>query len=175
MAVKPKRVRTGRIGRGVGGSSNTTVEVLLADSVESLGQAGEIVRVKPGYARNYLLPQGLATVATEANKKQVKKHKERLAAAEVDRVKQLRARAEAISKYSVTLEALANDEGHLYGSILAADIAKALQAAGHDIDADHLKLDGPLKEAGMYTIKVELHPQVKSDVKVWVIPTKPQK
>ena len=175
MAVKSSRPRTGRVGRGVGGSSNTSVEVLLTDNVASLGQAGEIVRVKPGYARNFLLPQGLATVATEANKRQVTKHKERLVALEADRIKQLRARAEAISKYSVTLEALANDEGHLYGSILANDISKALKSAGHEVEPDHLKLEGPLKEAGMYTIKVELHPQVKSDVKVWVIPTKPHK
>ncbi|MDQ3332482.1 MAG: 50S ribosomal protein L9, partial [Planctomycetota bacterium] len=96
------QTRHGRIGRGVGGSSNTSVEVLLAENVESLGQQGEIVRVKPGYARNYLLPHGLATVATENNKKMVQVHRQKLAAREVDRDKQLRGRAEALSKYSVT-------------------------------------------------------------------------
>jgi large subunit ribosomal protein L9 len=169
------QTRHGRIGRGVGGSSNTSVEVLLAENVESLGQQGEIVRVKPGYARNYLLPHGLATVATENNKKMVKLHKVRLAAVEVERVKSLRGRADALSKYSVTLEANANEEGHLYGSILANDISKALKAAGHDVAPDMVKLEGPLKELGMYTVKVELHSQVKTEVKVWVVPAASRK
>lgn len=169
------QVRHGRVRRGVGGSSNTSVEVLLAETVQSLGQQGEIVRVKPGYARNYLLPHGLATVATENNKKMVELHKVKLAAREADRVKQLRNRADALSKYSVTLEANANDEGHLYGSILANDISKALKSAGHDVGADQVKLDGPLKELGMYTIKVELHQQVKTEVKVWVVPAAARK
>ena len=169
------QTRRGRIRRGVGGSSNTSVEVLLAENVPHLGEQGEIVRVKPGFARNFLLPHGLATVATENNKKMVQRHRERLAALEVDRIKQLRGRADALGKYSVTLEANANDEGHLYGSILANDISKALKAAGHDVDADHIKLEGPLKELGMYTVKVELHPQVKSEVKVWVVPAATRK
>ena len=169
------QTRHGRIRRGVGGSSNTSVEVLLAENVESLGQQGEIVRVKPGYARNYLLPHGLATVATESNKKMVVRHKQKLAALEVERVKSLRGRADALAKYSVTLEANANEEGHLYGSILANDISKALKAAGHDVDADMVKLEGPLKELGMYTVKVELHSQVKTEVKVWVVPAASRK
>lgn len=169
------QTRRGRVHKGVGGSSNTHVEVLLAENVPSLGQQGEIVRVKPGYARNYLLPHGLATVATEANKKMVVKHRERLAALEADRIKTLRGRADAIARYSVTLEANANDEGHLYGSILANDISKALKTAGHDVAADHIKLEGPLKELGMYTVRVELHPSVKTDVKVWVVPAASRK
>ncbi len=164
------QTRRGRVRRGVGGSRNTNVEVLLAETVENLGQQGEIVRVKPGYARNYLLPNGLATVATENNKKMVERHKVRLAARQAERIKQLRGRADALAKYSVTLEAHANDEGHLYGSILANDISKALRTAGHEVDADNVKLEGPLKELGMYTIKIELHPQVKTEVKVWVVP-----
>ena len=164
------QTRRGRVGRGVGGSSNTHVEVLLAESVESLGKQGEIVRVKPGYARNYLLPHGLATVATEHNKKMVERHREKQKSLEADRIKQLRGRADALGKYSVTLEANANDEGQLYGSILANDISKALKAAGHEVEPEHVKLEGPLKSLGMYTIRIELHQDVKSDVKVWVVP-----
>ena len=169
------KIRRGRVRQGVGGSSNSHVEVLLAESVEALGSQGDIVRVRPGYARNYLLPQGLATVATEHNKRMVERHRAKLLSLEADRVKLLRGRADALSKYSVTLEANANEEGHLYGSILAADIAKALRAANHEIDAEHVKLDGPLKELGMYTIRLELHPQVKTDVKVWVVPAAPKR
>ena len=156
---------------GVGGSTKTSVDVLLAENVESLGKQGDIVRVKPGYARNYLLPQGMATVATEHNKRMVEKHKERLAAREVQQVKTYRERAEAISKYSVTLEANANEDGHLYGSIVSSDIAAALKSAGYEVEAENIKLEGPLKELGMYTVKVELHAKAKSEVKVWVVPS----
>lgn len=155
----------------VSGSTRTSVEVLLAETVDNLGEQGEIVRVKPGYARNYLLPQGLATVATEHNKRMVEKHKVRVAKVEQGRIKSLKDLADAIGKYSVTLEANANEEGHLYGSILAADISKAMKSAGYDVTADQIKLEGPLKELGMYAVKVELHAKVKAEVKVWVVPT----
>jgi large subunit ribosomal protein L9 len=155
---------------GVSGSSRSSVDVLLTEDVGVLGKQGEIVRVKPGYARNFLLPQGLAAVATEHNKRMVDRHKLRVADLQVQRVKNLRGQADAVSKYSVTLEANANKEGHLYGSIVALDISKALISAGYQVETDHIKLDGPLKELGMYTVKVELHPEVKTEVKVWVVP-----
>ena len=155
---------------GVRGSTKTSVDVLLAENVATLGKPGDIVRVKPGYARNYLLPQGMATVATEHNKRMVEKHRERLVALDVQQVKSLRERAEAISKYSVTLEANANKEGHLYGSIVAVDISKALRAASFAIDPEHVQLEGPLKELGMYTVKIALHAKVETAVKVWVVP-----
>ncbi len=160
-----------RLRSGVGGSTKTSVDVLLAENVESLGKQGDIVRVKPGYARNYLLPQGMATVASAHNKLMVEKHKERLTALEVQKVKSYRERAEAISKYSVTLEANANEDGHLYGSILAVDIANALKSAGYEVEPAHIKLEGPLKELGMYTVKIELHAKAKTEVKVWVVPS----
>ncbi len=155
---------------GVAGSTRRNVEVLLAESVPSLGKHGDIVRVKSGFARNYLLPQGLATVATEHNKRMVERHRQRLSEIEVAKVKDYRDLAEAIGKYSVTLEANANPEGHLYGSIVAVDVSKALQTAGFAIEPDHVKLEGPLRELGMYTVAVELHDKVKADVKVWVVP-----
>lgn len=156
--------------RGVAGSTRTSVEVLLAENVEDLGQQGEIVRVKPGYARNYLLPQGLATVATEHNKRMVEQHRVRQEQVEVERVRALKELADAINKYSVTLEANANPEGHLYGSIVAADISKSLKAAGYGVTTDQIRLEGPLKELGMYTVNVQLHEKVKTEVKVWVVP-----
>jgi large subunit ribosomal protein L9 len=82
----------------------------------------------------------------------------------------MQVRADAISKYSVTLEANANDEGHLYGSIMAPDISKALKAAGYQVEPDHVRLEGPLKELGMYTVKIQLHSDIKTEVKVWVVP-----
>lgn len=155
----------------VAGSSNTSVEVLLAEDVSNLGKQGEIVRVRPGYARNYLLPNGLVTVATEHNKRMVERHKQRLAAIQADRVKRLRSLADQINKYSVTLEANANKEGHLYGSIVGQDISRALNSAGYEVGPDNIKLEGPLKELGMYTVRVQLHGDVETNVKVWVVPT----
>jgi large subunit ribosomal protein L9 len=161
-----KRKSTGT----VSGSTRTSVDVLLTEDVQSLGKQGDIVRVKPGYARNFLLPQGLAAVASDHNKRMVDRHKLRVAELQVQRVKELRSHADAISKYSVTLEANANKEGHLYGSIVGNDISKALKSAGYQVEPDHIKLEGPLKELGMYTVKVELHSDVKTEVKVWVVP-----
>jgi large subunit ribosomal protein L9 len=145
--------------------------VLLAEEISTLGNRGDIVRVKPGFARNYLLPQGLATIATDENKRAVERHNKKIAELEAARIKALRQKAETVSKYSVTLEAHANPEGHLYGSVLAHDISKALKSAGYEIENEHIKLEGPLKELGMYTVKVELHPEVTTEVKVWVVPT----
>ena len=157
--------------RGVGGTTRQSVEVLLAENVLNLGKQGEIVRVKPGYARNYLLPHGLATVATDHNKAMVERHRKRLEELEVGKIKEYRALADGVSRYSVTMEANANDEGALYGSIVATDISKVLKEAGYAVEPDHIKLEGPLRELGMYTVAVELHEKVKTDVKVWVVPT----
>lgn len=146
------------------------VELLLAENVPSLGAQGEIVRVKPGYARNYLLPQGLATVATEENKRMVEQHRKRQEELAQQRLKQLQKLARDLGNYSATIEANANDEGHLYGSIVANDISKTLKAAGFPVEPDQVRLEGPLKELGMYTIKLQLHPEVDGEVKVWVVP-----
>lgn len=150
--------------------SKRSVELLLAEDVPALGKQGEIVQVRRGYARNYLLPQGLATVATESNKRQVEKHRKNLAELAKQKVADLKKLADTISKYSVTIEAQANEEGHLYGSIGANDISKQLKSAGYAVEADNVRLEGPLKELAMYTVKIQLHPDVETEVKVWVVP-----
>ena len=162
--VAPKTLRIRSIDRAQG------VELLLTEDVDSLGKQGEIVRVKPGYARNYLVPQGLATVATEANKRMVESHRQRQLQVLQGKLAELKKLAEDVSKYSVTLEANATEEGHLYGSIVARDISKALKSSSFPIEATCIKLEGPLKELGMYTVRIELHPEVTADVKVWVVP-----
>lgn len=147
------------------------IELLLAEEVPSLGKQGEIVRVRPGYARNYLLPYGLATVATDANKRRVEKHRVAQAAVRADKLKSLQELANTVGKYSVTLEANATPEGHLYGSIVATDISKALKSASYAVEPDNIRLEGPLKELGMYTVKLHFAPEVETEVKVWVVPT----
>jgi large subunit ribosomal protein L9 len=147
------------------------VELMLTESIESVGQQGEIIRVKPGYARNYLLPQGLATVATEANKRMVESHRKRQGDVALKKLADIKEIAKKVKDYSVTLEANATEEGHLYGSIVGTDISKTLIAAGFPIQPEHVRLEGPLKELGMYTVKVQLHPEIETEVKVWVVPT----
>jgi large subunit ribosomal protein L9 len=150
--------------------SKRSVELLLAEDVASLGKQGDIVQVRRGYARNYLLPQGLATVATENNKRMVEKHRLKLAELAKQKIAELKKLGETISKYSVTIEAQANEEGHLYGSIGANDISKQLKTAGYPVEAEHVRLEGPLKELAMYTVKIQLHADVETEVKVWVVP-----
>jgi len=168
VAPKAKKRRThGSLPKGPHGG----VELLLIQNVEHLGEQGDVVEVKPGYANNYLLPQGLATVATEHHKRMVEKHKAKLQAIEQERLKGIKDEAEALSKQSVTIEANANDEGHLYGSVGAADIVAALKQHGFTLGADQIKLDGVLKELGLYNVKVQLHQEVETEIKVWVVPT----
>ena len=152
------------------GTRRRMTELLLAESVPNLGEQGEIVRVRAGYARNFLIPQGYATIATEHNKKMVERHRERQAEARKEFIKATKDLADSVSKYSVTIEANANSEGQLYGSILGADISKQLKAANFAVEADQIKLEGPLKETGMYSVKVALAYEVETEVKVWVVP-----
>lgn len=151
--------------------ASRNLELLLAEDVTNLGKQGEIVRVKPGYARNYLIPQGLATVATAENKRMVERHQQKLAEVRAEKLAKLSQLAEKVGKYSVTLEANANDEGHLYGSINAPEISKSLKSAGYAVEPDHIKLEGPLKLLGMYSVALQFTNDIRTEVKVWVVPT----
>lgn len=155
----------------VAGSTNSSVELLLAEPVPSLGLPGDLVKVKPGFARNYLIPQGLATVATEENRQAVEKHRARLLELQAATTKQLQGFADQIAAHSVTIEANANEEGQLYGSVNQADISKSLIEAGFNIEADQVILTGVLKELGMYTVGVKLNEHVEAQMKVWVVPS----
>jgi large subunit ribosomal protein L9 len=150
---------------------NGGVQLLLIQSVDHLGKQGDVVEVKSGYANNYLLPQGLATLASDHHKRMVEKHKAKLQEIERSRLASLRSLADEIGKQSITIEANANDEGHLYGSVGSQDIANSLKQAGFAITADQVRLAGPLKELGLYTVKVHLHQEIESDLKVWVVPS----
>lgn len=150
---------------------NGGIELLLIQSVDHLGKAGEVVEVRPGYANNFLLPEGLAIVATEHHKRMVDKHKVKLKELEKKRLASLVSLANEIGKQSINIEANANDDGHLYGSVTAVEITAALKAAGFTVTDDQIKLEGPLKELGLYTVKVQLHQEVTTDLKVWVVPT----
>ena len=170
--MKTKRSRVDREGRFKPlPKAGNGVQLLLIQSVDHVGKQGDVVTVKRGYALNYLLPQGLATVATDHHKRMVEKHRARLQEIEKARLASLRQLAEAIAKQSVTIEANANEEGHLYGSVNANEIAAALKGAGFHITTDQVRLEGPLKELGLYTVKIHLHAEIDAELKVWVVPT----
>jgi large subunit ribosomal protein L9 len=167
MPATSKTRSTNRLPR----AANGQIELLLIQSVDHLGKQGEVVTVRRGYAMNYLLPQGLATIATEHHKRMVDKHKARLQAIQNQRLAGLRQVAEQLGKQSVTIEANANDEGHLYGSVGAVEIVKALKQHDITITPDQVRLKGPLKELGLYTVLIHLGQEIEGDLKVWVVPT----
>jgi large subunit ribosomal protein L9 len=150
---------------------NGGIELLLIQSVDHVGRQGDVVEVKPGFANNYLLPQGLATIASDHHKRMVEKHKAKLLEIEMSRLTGLRDLAAIIARQSITIEANANDEGHLYGSVGATEIINALKQNDIHLSVDQIRLEGVLKELGLYTVKVHLHQEVESDLKVWVVPT----
>ena len=162
---KPSRAK--RLPKGPQGG----VELLLIQNVEHLGTQGEVVEVKPGYAMNFLIPEGLATIATEHHKRMVEKHKAKLQEIERQRQAELRKQAADISKQSVTIEAKATEEGHLYGSVGAPEIVAALKKNNISLSIDQIKLEGVLKELGLYTVKIRFSSEVEGEVKVWVVPS----
>lgn len=165
--TKRRRAPRGKLPLGPHGG----VELLLVQSVEHLGRQGDVVEVKPGYAKNYLLPQGLATIATDHHKRMVEKHRARLLELEKARFAKLQSLANELAKQSITIEANANDEGHLYGSVGAPEIVSALKKLSIVIHPDQVRLKGPLKELGLYTVQVHLGQEIESELKVWVVPT----
>jgi large subunit ribosomal protein L9 len=145
------------------------MELILRENVQNLGKAGDLVRVKPGYARNFLLPRGLAYEATEGNKKRIASEQK----AKSTRAEHERAEAQALAgrlgQASVTLTGKAGEEGKLFGSITAQDIAAALDAQGIAVDRRKLDLDQPIKTLGFHTVAVRLHPDVQAEVRVNVV------
>ncbi len=165
--TKKPIARFSRLPKGPNGG----IQLMLIQSVEHLGKAGDLVEVKPGHANNYLLPEGLAIVSNDHHKRMIEKHRAKLMEIEKQRVVALRAQADQISKQSINVEANANDEGHLYGSVGANEIVAALKANGFTVSSEQIKLDGVLKELGLYTVKVQVHPEIMTELKVWVVPT----
>ncbi len=167
---KQKRMRPSGAAR-VPRANNGGVELLLIQSVSNLGKQGDVVTVKRGYANNYLLPQGMATIASEHHKRMVDKHRAKLAEIEKARLKDLAEFAKHVANQRVTIEANANEEGQLYGSVGAAEIVSALKEKDITVDVSQIKLEGVFKELGLYTVKVLLHTDIEADLKVWVVPT----
>lgn len=145
------------------------MEVILRNAVDKLGHPGDIVSVSPGYARNFLLPRGLAYQATPGNLKRIAAEKSRLEALENERKAAAQAIADKLAEVSVTFAARVGDEGKLFGSVTTADIAHQLEAQGFKVEKRQIELNEPIKALGMYKVPVKLHADVHPEIKVWVI------
>ena len=146
------------------------MEVILREDVPSLGKAGQIVKVKPGYARNFLFPKNLAYEATEGNKKRIQAEQAAHAAKRAAEKGEAEAFATRLGAATVVITAKAGDEGKLFGSIGGNDIAEALAKLGHTVDKRKIDLEHPIKAVGEYTVPVKLHPEVVARVRVAVRP-----
>jgi large subunit ribosomal protein L9 len=145
------------------------MEVILRQAVENLGKPGDLVSVKAGYARNYLIPRGFALAANEGNKKRIEQQKTRLEAAENERRGAAQQLADRLEQVSLTFSARVGEEEKLFGSVTAADIAQQLHAQGFEIEKRQVDLHEPIKSLGVYRIPIKLHADVKPEVRVWVI------
>ncbi|CAN5811553.1 50S ribosomal protein L9 [soil metagenome] len=145
------------------------MQVILRDRLDNLGNAGDIVTVKPGYARNYLIPKGLAYAATDANVKRMERESANVEKAAAEAVQVARKQAATLEGVSVTFTARAGDEGRLFGSITNSDIADKLAEQGIEIDRRQIQMDEPIKALGVSSVAVRLHPEVRPEIKVWVI------
>ena len=138
------------------------MEVILRQAVEKLGQPGDVVKVSPGFARNYLLPRGIAYAATAGNLKRIAQEKARLQAAENERRGGAQTIATRLETVSLTFSARVGEEGKLFGSVTASDIAEQLHAQGFDmIEKRQIDLHEPIKALGVYRVPVRLHADVK--------------
>lgn len=145
------------------------MEVILRQSIENLGHPGDVVAVSAGYARNYLLPRGLAYEATTGNKKRLERERSKLEAAEGERRAAAQELAGRIEGVSLTFSARVGDEGKLFGSVTSADIVQQLESQGIHVEKRQIDLHDPIKALGVYRVPVKLHPEVKPEIKVWVI------
>lgn len=146
-----------------------TTTVLLREDIENLGGRGEVVKVKAGYARNYLLPQGFATLATKGNVKQIEQERAALLKKAAADKATAELQADQMKDLSLTFERKAGEGGTLFGSVTSMDIAEALQAKGYEIDRRKINLKDAIKETGDYTVSVKLHREVSLNVPVSVI------
>jgi len=154
--------------RDISINSRKNMNIILMENVEKLGQVGDVVKVKNGYARNYLFPRQLGMPATISNIKRIEREKaNRLAVFEAAK-KEAQQKAESLSKVSLTIAVEVNDQEKLYGAVSETEILDALEAEGQKIDKKSLVLEKPVDDLGIFEIGVKLHPQVIAKIRLWV-------
>ena len=145
------------------------MEIILRQAIENLGHPGDVVTVKNGYARNFLLPRGFAYEATAGNRKRIEQERQRLEQAEEQRRGTASELATKLEQVSLTFSARVGDEGKLFGSVTASDIAHQLEAQGFSIEKRQIELHEPIRALGVYRVLIRLHADVHPEIKVWVI------
>ena len=149
------------------------MQVLLKQSVSNLGKVGDVVDVKRGFARNYLLPSGRAVAVNAGNLAQIERMRANAHVEEIERINRMKELATSMGDISITIEGRANEEGHLFGSVNAPQIGAALRAKGYVIEDTQVRLEAPLKEIGVFEVRLHLHQEVDVAIKVWVVQAKP--
>jgi large subunit ribosomal protein L9 len=145
------------------------MEIILRADVQHLGKVGDVVKVKDGYARNYLLPKGLAYPATEGNKKKIAYEGERLAKQQAAEKSAAEGEATRLAEVHLTFEAKVGEEEKLYGSITASDIQRKLEELGIRVDKRKIDLAEPIRELGEFHVGIKIHPEVRPEVRVTVV------
>lgn len=145
------------------------MKVILTERVEALGRRGDIVKVAPGYARNYLLPQGFALPATEANERRVLTERRAYLAREAKRIEEAQEIANAISKLQFTIKMKAAEDGSLYGSVSDRVIASALAEERITIEPKMVRLEEAIRETGRFKVRIHLHTEVDAEASIWVV------
>ncbi|MFN4242534.1 MAG: 50S ribosomal protein L9 [Tepidisphaerales bacterium] len=147
-----------------------TKKLLLNESIKNLGRVGDVVEVSSGYARNYLIPQGLAVEPTKANLKKIEARRQEVLRLEAEKRAEQAKIIEKLAGFEITLERRTNEQGHLFGSVSATDIAKALQAQGFAVEAEDVYLPGKLDHIEKYTVSIRFADDLAADIKVYVAP-----
>jgi large subunit ribosomal protein L9 len=145
-----------------------TVKLLLKESIKNVGRVGDIVEVSPGYARNYLLPQDLAVQPTPNNVKKVEERRKEIERHERERRDQQARMIQQLAGVEVHLERRANEQGHLFGSVTATDVAKGLQAQNFNVEPEDVNLPGKLDQVRDYAVTIKFAEDLAAEVKVWV-------
>ena len=145
------------------------MQVILKKKIDKLGDVGDVVRVKDGYARNYLMPRGLVVEATSRNVKAVETLKKQIANRDKKVTAHLRELANKLSKLKLSAPVKVGDDDRLFGSVTAIKIRELLQEQGHEVDRKAIHLDEPIKTLGVHAVSVKLHPEVETEIKVYVI------
>ena len=145
------------------------MKLILRQDYESLGVAGDVVNVKPGFARNFLIPKGVAMLATDKNLKRFENDKKQMYWQQEKEKRQSEELAKTLENVSCTITVQVGDEDKMFGSVTSQNIAEALEAQGYHIDKRKIVLDEPIKSLGIYSVPIKLHTDVEAKVKVWVV------
>ena len=144
------------------------MDIILTENVLNLGKVGDIKKVKNGYARNYLIPRSLAIAATKPNINRIEKEKSKKLALYEEQKKESQAKADELSKVSITIAVEVNDQEKLYGAVTETEVLKALEAEGQKIDKKSLVIEKSIEDLGIFEVGVKLHPEVIAKIRLWV-------